>query len=314
MADKKTISIIIPVYNEELNILPLYERLEKVIKGLDDRYDFEILFTDNHSEDSSFEILRKLAGQDSRVKVLRFSKNFGYQHSIYTGYVSCKGDAAMQLDCDLQDPPELIPKFIKKWEDGHEVVYGIRRSRKEGFVITGLRKIFYRLLDRLSEESLPPDAGDFRLVDRCILNALKKIHDMSPYLRGTIASLGFRQTGIPYDRDERKYGKGKFRFGQLIQLALDGILNHSVFPLRIASLVGLVVSILTAFGILVYIAGRLFFKEYFPTGVATIIIFLLFSITLNSIFLGIIGEYLGRIYKQVKKRPLVFIEETVNFE
>lgn len=311
---KRLISIIVPVYNEEKNIWPLYERLLPVFKKLEGRYYFELIFTDNHSEDKSFELLKDLAQKDPRIRVLRFSKNFGYQQSIYTGYVSAQGDAAIQLDCDLQDPPEMISTFLEKWEEGHQVVYGIRKTRKEGFLINRVRRIFYWLIDRLSADKLPRDAGDFRLVDRKILNELKEIHDMHPYLRGTIASFGFRQIGIPYDRDKRHSGVGKFRLGTMIQLALDGILNHSILPLRLASIVGLGISCLTIFGIGIYAVGRLFFSKYFPPGLATTFVLILFSITLNSIFLGIIGEYMGRIYQQVKRRPLVIIENRVNWE
>lgn len=312
MTVKKRVSLIIPVFNEEANILPLYERTGRVLAPLAERFDFELLFTDNHSHDKSFEILTALAAKDPRVKIIRFSKNFGYQHSIYTGYVSCHGDAAIQLDCDLQDPPGLIPDFLKKWEEGFQVVYGIRRSRQEGFFIQWLRKLFYRLVHFLSEEKLPPDAGDFRLVDRTLLEELKKIHDMSPYLRGTIAALGYRQIGIPYDRDKRFGGKTKFGFKEMVGLALDGILNHSIFPLRIASYVGLATSLLTLLGIILYFVGRVLFGKDWPAGFATTTVLLLFAITLNCIFFGIIGEYLGRIYKQVKQRPMVVVERTIN--
>jgi polyisoprenyl-phosphate glycosyltransferase len=279
---------------------------------LSDKYDFEIIFNDNHSNDNTFEKLRHLAAQDKRVRVVRFSRNFGFQRSIYAAYVKARGDAAVQLDCDMQDPPELIPELLRFWEEGYRVVYGVRRSRKEPGRINFLRKVFYRLIDLLSEDHLPYDAGDFRLVDRLVLEELKKIEDYQPYLRGTIATIGFKQIGIPYHRNERTRGKSKFSWGDLIGLAMDGILNHSVVPLRIATYTGLVVSLLTSLGILVYLGGRLFFARNWPAGFATTTVLILLSLSLNALFLGVIGEYMGRIYKQVKKRPLVIVEEEIN--
>ena len=309
---KKLITILVPVFNEEPNIEPLYDALQPVISQLSDRYDFEILFTDNHSSDATFSAIERLASRDTRIRALRFSRNFGFQRSIFTGYVHARGDAAVQIDCDLQDPPTLIPEFVKQWESGHRVVYGIRSSRKEGWLMNSTRRIFYRLIDSLSEDDLPLDAGDFRLVDRRVLDELKTFDDYQPYLRGTVASLGFSQIGIPYDRAERVRGTSKFSFRELAGLALDGILNHSVVPLRIATYLGLAVSVLTLLAIAGYAAGRLFFGANWPPGFATIIILLLGSLSLNALFLGVIGEYLGRIYKQVKRRPLTIIEREID--
>jgi dolichol-phosphate mannosyltransferase len=309
---KKLITILVPVFNEEQNIEPLYDALEPVLARLSDRYDFEILFTDNHSTDATFAAIERLAARDPRIRALRFSKNFGFQRSILTGYLHARGDAAVQIDCDLQDPPDLIVDFVKKWEEGNRVVYGIRSSRKEGWMMNSTRRMFYRLIDSLSEDDLPLDAGDFRLVDRRVLDELRTLDDSQPYLRGTVASLGFSQIGIPYDRAERTRGESKFSFRELVALALDGILNHSVVPLRIATYLGLAVSLLTFLAIVGYTVGRLFFGADWPPGFATIIILILGSLSLNALFLGIIGEYLGRIYKQVKRRPLTIIEREID--
>lgn len=308
---KKTVSIVVPVFNEEENIELLYNRVFQIMAGLS-KYDYEIVFTDNHSTDASFERLKGLADKDRRIKVLRFSRNFGYQRSIFTGYLNAFGDAAIQLDCDMQDPPELIPEFIRLWEEGYHVVYGVRRTRRESWWVTGIRKGFYRLIDFLSEDHLPYDAGDFRLLDRKVLNELKEIDDANPYIRGSIASIGFNQIGIPYDRAERIHGKSKFLWKDMFNLAIDGILNHSIVPLRIATYTGLVVSLLTFTGIFIYVVGRLFLGQNWPAGFATITVLILLSLSLNALFLGIIGEYLGRIYKQVKKRPLTIIEQEIN--
>lgn len=309
---KPLISICIPVFNEEGNIEPLYEALMPIMQQVRDRYDFELLFTDNHSTDRTFDVLAGLARRDPRVRAIRFSRNFGFQRSIVTAYSNARGDAAVQIDCDLQDPPSLILDFLQKWEAGYRVVYGVRTTRQEGWWMNATRKTFYRLIDSLSEDPLPVDAGDFRLIDRRVLNELLKFEDSQPYLRGTIAALGFEQIGIPYNRAERQHGESKFSFGQLIGLALDGILNHSVVPLRIATYLGLLISVTTFLGTVGYVIGRLVFGKDWPPGFATIIILILGSLSLNALFLGVIGEYLGRIYRQVKRRPLTIIERELN--
>jgi polyisoprenyl-phosphate glycosyltransferase len=309
---KKLISICVPVYNEEPNIEPLYDALLPVMTQLSSRYDFELLFTDNHSTDKTFEALEKLARRDPRVRAMRFSRNFGFQRSIFTAYTSARGDAAVQLDCDLQDPPSLILEFISKWESGYRVVYGVRSSRKESWWMNLTRRVFYRLIDSLSEDELPLDAGDFRLVDRCVLDELRKFEDYQPYLRGTIAALGFDQIGVPYDRAERQHGESKFSFRELMGLALDGILNHSVVPLRIATYLGLAISLSTLLAIFGYLIGRVLLGKNWPPGFASIVVLILGSLSLNALFLGIIGEYLGRIYRQVKRRPLTIVERELN--
>lgn len=312
-SERKMLSVIIPVYNEEANVKITYDAVTSVMEDIHDRYDYELLFTDNHSTDNTFEILQHLSQTDNHIRVLRFSKNYGYQRSILTGYVHARGDIAIQLDCDLQDPPELIPEFIKHWEMGYEVVYGVRKSRKENWWINTLRKIFYRLIDFLSEDSLPKDVGDFRLIDRKVIDVLKQIQDSQPYIRGTIASIGFEQIGIPYDRNARTRGESKFGMGDMISLAIDGILNQSTIPLRIATFIGLFISIITFILAIFYFVGKLIYGHSWSSGFATSTILILLSLSLNALFLGVIGEYLGRIYKQVKKRPLTIIEKKVNF-
>jgi len=309
---KRLLSIVVPVFNEEQNVEPLYLAVCRAMTGIAERYDHELLFTDNHSTDQTFPLLQGLAARDKRVRVLRFSRNFGFQRSIFTGYAHAMGAAAIQLDGDLQDPPSLIPELVRKWEEGYQVVYGVRKGRKEGWAITLLRKAFYRLIDALSEDDLPHDAGDFRLLDRCVLDELMRFEDYQPYLRGTIASLGFNQIGVPYDRDERRRGKSKFAFRQLVGLAVSGILNHSIVPLRMATYLGLGVSLITLLATLAYFISRLLFGNSWPPGFATLVVLILGSVSLNALFLGIIGEYLGRIYQQVRKRPLTIIEREIN--
>lgn len=302
------ISLVVPVYNEEQNVEPFYEAVNAQLATLAERYEFEFVFTDNHSTDRTFALLRELAERDGRVRVLRFSRNFGYQRSILTGYQRSRGAAAIQLDVDLQDPPELIRVFLEHWEQGYRVVYGVRKQRDEGFLVQTARRVFYRLINLLSEDELPLDAGDFRLVDRRVLDVLCSSQDSQPYLRGAIAAAGFRQLGVPYDRAARVRGESKFSVGDLFNLAVDGILNHSTVPLRLATYTGLFLSVVTALGLIFTVFARFAFGSSWPAGFATITILVLLSLSVNALFLGIIGEYLGRIYKQVKQRPLTIVE------
>lgn len=308
---KKLVSVLIPAFNEEENVARAYETVRKVFDGLPG-YDFEIIFTDNHSTDKTFALLKEIAAKDARVRVIRFARNYGYQRSVLVAYKAARGDCSVQIDCDLQDPPELIPELLQHWEQGHQVVYGVRRSLPDGPVTAFARKAFYRLMRSLSEDDLPIDAGEFRLVDRVILDQLREVDDTSPYVRGLISSMGFSQVGVQYDRQARIAGESKFPLRALISLAVDGVLNHSLIPLRIASMTSLVVATITFVVIFVYLIGRLLFGQDWPTGFATTTVLLLMSIMLNAMFLGIIGEYLGRIYMQSKKRPVPIIEASLN--
>ena len=311
-AVKPLISLVVPVYNEEDTLPLFYPAVRAVIDPFADRYEFEFVFTDNHSSDGTPELLRELARSDARVRAYRFSRNFGYQRSILTAYLRSKGDAAIQLDCDLQDPPELIPIFLEKWRDGSDVVYGIRRSRLESRRWTVARKVFYWLVDFLSEDPIPRDAGDFRLISRRVIEELRRIGEPSPYLRGTIATLGFRQTGIDYARQARAVGTSKFSFYDNIALALDGIVNQSVVPLRMATYVGLAIAALTVFASLGYILAYFTVGFRAPAGFTTTTVLILGSLGINALLLGIIGEYLGRMYLQMKNRSLSIVERELH--
>jgi polyisoprenyl-phosphate glycosyltransferase len=306
------VSIIVPVLNEDQNIDRLYKTVVATLEPLANRYRYEFVFTDNHSTDNSYDLLKKLAAVDSRVRVLRFSRNFGYQASIMTGYLNAHGDAVIQLDCDLQDPPAMIVRFLELWEEGYRVVYGVRKQRQEGWFVTTLRKVFYRTINAMSEHPLPIDAGDFRLVDRRIVEELRKSDDATPYLRGKIATLGFRQIGVPYDRDARVHGESKFSFSDLTKLAVDGILNHSTIPLRFATYCSQFIFLGALAVIAVYCLGRMTIGRDWPAGFTTLSALILLSTSLNALFFGIMGEYIGRIYRQVKRAPLTIIEDSVN--
>ena len=305
------LSIIVPVYNEQGNVEPLYDAVNRALQPIADNHSWEFVFTDNCSTDRTFECLEQLAARDPRVRVYRFTRNFGFQRSILTGYRLARGDAAIQIDCDLQDPPDLIRDFVKLWKEGYKVVYGVRRSRPEPFYIRATRRLFYRLIASLSSDELPYDAGDFRLIDRCVLHLLHAYNDENPYLRGYIASLGYRQIGVSYDRAPRQRGKSAFGFGSLANLALDGIVGHSILPLRLASVVGVSLSLLALFAMVVYLVLWFAYDKPWPAGFATLAFLMLVSLAMNAIFLGIIGEYLARIYRQVKPRPLTVVERFV---
>lgn len=309
---RRLITLVIPVLNEEQNIERLYEAVQHAMAPHAHRYDLELLFTDNHSTDRTFAILQDLARRDPRVRVLRFSRNFGHQRSILTGLLNASGDAAIQLDCDLQDPPSLIPEFLRCWEEGNQVVYGVRRRRAEGWLITGLRKIFYRAVNFLSEHSLPIDAGDFRLVDRRIIEELRKRDDANPYLRGMIATIGFAQIGIEYDRAARTHGRSKFALRHLFQLAFDGVVSHSTAPLRLAFYLSQIIFVIVCLVIGVFVAARLAPGNDWPAGFATLAVLVLFSTSINALLLGIMGEYIGRIFRQVQHQPLTIIEREVD--
>lgn len=306
------LSVIVPVYNEEDNIEPLYEAVNGVLQKIADRYTWEFIFTDNCSTDLTYERLERLASRDSRVRVYRFTKNFGFQRSILAGYRLARGDAAAQIDCDLQDPPALILDFVKLWEVGYKIVYGVRKARPEPRLIHAMRRLFYRLIAWMSFDDLPYDAGDFRLVDRKVLDLLHGYNDESPYLRGFIASLGYRQIGVDYDRSERQRGSSSFGFASLLNLALDGIVSHSIMPLRLASIVGISLFVLAIVAIIVYVGLYVVYEQRWPAGFATLAFFMLVSLAMNAVFFGIIGEYLARIYRQIKPRPVAIVERALN--
>lgn len=305
------VSILVPVFNEEATVEHCYRSVRAVFAELPG-YDYEMVFSDNRSTDATFAILRGIAAADPAVRVIRLARNYGYQRSLLLGYKTVTGDCAIQLDCDLQDPPALIPEMLAKWREGYQVVYGIRRSLSDGMVTSLARRSFYHLMHRLSGDLLPTDVGEFRLVDRRILDELRRVDDTSPYLRGLIGAMGFDQTGIPYDRRQRIAGHSKFPLRPMIALAMDGVLNHSLLPLRIASATGLLVGSITFLMIFGYLIARLTFGSSWPGGFATTTLLLLASITLNSLFLGIIGEYLGRVFMQAKHQPTPLVDAHLN--
>jgi dolichol-phosphate mannosyltransferase len=308
------ISVIIPVLNERDNIERAYNAICEVFWQVEDRFNLEIIFTDNHSDDHSFEIISRLGARDSRVRAVRFTRNFGFHRAVLTGLRLANGDAAVQIDCDLQDPPALILEFLERWSAGHDLVIGVRRTRNDGQAHHLARHLFYRVLKSVSEDNIQTDSGDFRLLDRSILDQLRALYEASPYLRGLTSLLATNPATVLYDRRERIAGASKFPFRRLIAMAIDALLAHSIAPLRVATYAGLAISFATFLMILFYVGAHFLFGLQWPAGFGTTIMLLLLGISINSIFLGIIGEYVGRIYSQVRFRPTTVIERAINIE
>jgi glycosyltransferase involved in cell wall biosynthesis len=307
----RLISIIVPVYNEADNIVKAHYEITKTIRGRKG-YQFEIIFTDNHSEDSTFDILEDIATRDKNVKVLRFNRNYGFQRSLMAGYRIATGAAVIQIDCDLQDPPEMILDFLVLWEKGHDVVAGVRRKRLESQLLVWGRRLFYSLINKISEDNMMRDAGDFRLIDRSVLNRLLDLNEKEVYIRGLVSAFAINEIGIPYDRSAREYGKSKFPLRKLVRLASEGIFSMSLFPLHLVGYVSTAISMVTVMLAMYYLTAALFFGSSWPNGFATIVLLLLLGISLNAIFLTIIGKYVGRIYVQLQNRPTVIVEKSIN--
>ena len=307
---RKLITISIPVFNEEGNIDGLLRRIGAVAEKNAD-YDFELLFTDNCSTDNTFAKLAEHASCDARIRVLRFSRNFGFQRSILTNLLNSKGAAAILIDADLQDPPELVTDFLRHWERGYKVVYGIRRRRVENPLMQLARRAHYRLIQALSETDVPLGAGDFRLVDRIVIEDLRTYTDKTPYLRGIIASIGYPQIGIPYDRSDRVVGKTKFNLQDLIRLSFDGICSQSTKPLQYITLFGFITSIMSLLLIVIYLIEYFISDSRGARGFTTLVLLVLVSISINAIFIGLIGEYVGRIYNNVRGGPPTIIADRI---
>lgn len=305
----KKISIIIPFYNERDNLPHIYKELQDVRERLKSSYSFEIILMDNHSSDGSFEVAKQLAVNDRSVRTVRLSRNFGYQANILTGYLLSTGDAVIQLDADGEDDPSLIPNMISLWEQGNKVVYGVRKKRVESTLLTAQRKIFYKLVNSLSDIDIPADAGDFRLLDREVVEQLKLFNENHLYIRGLISYIGYKQVGFDYERRARKSGERKFSWFDYVRLAWDGISSFSTRPLSLAALFGFILSVLSVAGVIFYVL-LFYIKGRAVPGFYTMAMLLLLVIGIQSIFIGLLGTYVGKIYEEVKSRPRSIIEES----
>ncbi|MBF2671745.1 glycosyltransferase GltA [Listeria seeligeri] len=304
-------SCIVPVFNEEEVLLKTYQRLTEVMQSLDGIY--EIIFVNDGSRDLTRSILQKLSTEDSSVKALHFSRNFGHQIAITAGANYASGKAVIVIDADLQDPPELIVQMVEKWKEGYQVVYAQRIKRNgETFFKKQSASLFYRILSKLTDINIPVDTGDFRLMDAQVCHELAGLHEKNPFVRGQVSWLGFKQTAIHYERDERAAGETKYPLKKMIKLSIDGITSFSYRPLKLASYLGIITAFI-GFVYLIIVLFQRFFTDTTLTGWTSIIILqLVFGGTILFI-LGLIGEYIGRIYDEVKDRPLYIIEEENGF-
>ena len=311
------ISVVIPLFNEEENIPQLSRRLNEATKNWKD--DVEVVLVNDGSSDRTEVMLNEIALADEKYRIIHFSRNFGHQPAISAGIKHAKGDAIIIMDGDLQDPPEILEDFIAKWKEGYDVVYAIRTKRKEGFFKKVAYFIFYRILHVISDIDIPLDSGDFCLMDRKVVDAMNnQMPEHLRFVRGLRAYAGFKQIGLSYERHERAAGEVKFTFTKLVQLALDGLFGFSIFPLRMATYFGFLVAIPSFLAGIFFIVHRIFdFKllGYSPQdtpGIATLAVAIFFLSGVMLIILGIIGEYIGRIYIEVKKRPFYIVSNTVS--
>lgn len=318
--DKPFLSIVVPVYNEEAVLPEFHKRLQSVLKELRGLSGAEIVFVDDGSRDGTAKILSELVRWDKTVRVLQFSRNFGHQIALTAGLDHTRGDAVVVIDSDLQDPPETIPRLLDKWRDGYEVVYAVRESRqRDTWFKRVTARFFYALMRRIGSIDLPVDAGDFRLLDRKAVDAFRSLGERHRFVRGLTMWIGFRQTGVLYPRAERFAGRTKYPLGKMFKLAWDGVTSFSFAPLRVAIYLGLIVSVLSfIFGFFV-IFGRFFFDQTellgFPThGWGSLMVAVLFLAGVQLIVLGMLGEYLGRTYDEVKRRPLYILREKMGFD
>jgi polyisoprenyl-phosphate glycosyltransferase len=309
----KKISIITPCYNEEENVLELHERIKKTMAILKN-YEYEHIFIDNHSTDRTASILREIAYEDKRVKAILNVRNFGHIRSPYYALLQAEGDAVILLASDLQDPPELITDFLQKWEDGYKVVMGVKKHSEETPIFFMLRTLYYRILQAMSEIELVEHATGFGLYDQQVITTLRSLGDPYPYFRGLIAELGYDRAIIVYDQPKRVRGITKNNFYTLYDIAMLGMTNHSKAPLRLATMLGFSAAIISFLIGIFYLIYKLVNWQNFSLGLAPVVVGLFFFGSIQLIFLGIIGEYIGAIYTQILKRPLVIEKERINFD
>lgn len=307
-----TISVVVPLYNEENNVAPLLERIVTILASLPDRPQYEIVLVNDGSSDGTLAAIRNEMRSREHIVLVNLSRNFGHQLAATAGIELASGEAIVLMDGDLQDPPELIEAFVERWRAGYDVVYAVRRTRKgESAFKVFTARFFYRVIKRLTNVAIPVDTGDFRLMSRRVVEALRSSPERHRFLRGMVSWVGFNQTGIAYDRDERHSGTTKYPLPKMIRFAIDGITSFSDIPLRFAAYFGFVVSAIAFVYAIVVIVAKLFRLNppaYTP-GWASTIVAVVFLGGVQLISLGIIGEYLGRIYDQVKGRPLYLVSD-----
>lgn len=311
---RKLISIVTPCYNEELNVHDHYDQVLKVIQPYRDEFDFEHIYTDNCSFDQTWVKLSELADQNSNVRIMRFSNNIGANRAIFMGLKAAKGDAVILIQADLQDPPAMIKDFIDGWKEGFDVVYGKIQGREETLILRNLRRIYYYLIDSLSDVPIPQGAGEFRITSRRVLNALLAYQEDDLYIRGAIARIGFRQKPLPYQRLARHKGESSNNYLRLISYAINGFVSTSVAPIRLVSTLGFIFATLGFLTTVLLVLSKIFFPELAPRGFTTLAFLITFFAGLQLLGIGVIGEYMRKTYLQVLGRPLGFIEKSRNLD
>lgn len=306
---KKLVSYIFPIYNEEGNIDLLFKTMQEVIKKKTNNYNFEFIFINDGSRDNSLALLKNIQKKFPNVKVINFSRNFGHQLAVTAGLDYAKGDAVIIMDSDMQDPPKVSLELIKKWEEGWEVVYAQRKTRKDSIFKRFTAFAFYRLLEKFSEVKIPKDTGDFRLLDRKVVTAINQFREKNRFLRGMVSYVGFKQAAVLFDRDERYSGKTGYPLKKMVKFALDGITGFSTLPLSLILRLGTVLTVATLIFLTVYILFVLFSSEIYLNLSLLTLLTVLFIGSIQIMFLGISSLYLGRIYTESQKRPLYIISE-----
>jgi len=312
-SSRQSLSVVVPAYNEEENVERVYARLSKVLDGLD--MDWELIFSVDPSTDRTEELIVALRERDPRVKMLRFSRRFGQPMATIAGLEACSGDAAVVIDCDLQDPPELIPELVARWREGYEVVYAQRRTRAgETLPKRIISYVGYRVIARVAEVEIPPNTGDFRLLSRRVVQNVVGLSESHGFLRGLVALVGFRSINVLYDRDPRAAGTSKYnRFWGSLVIGLNGLIGFSRYPLHLISLGGIALSVL-AFVLGVAYGTLQVVGQAFPVGNPTIVIVVCFFSGLQLLSLGVMGEYVGRIYDETRQRPKYIVESRYGWD
>lgn len=305
---KKTISYIFPIYNEEDNIDLLYKTIDTLLSKKT-KYNYEIIFVNDGSKDKSLEKLVKLHKKDSRISVIDFSRNFGHQIAVTAGLDAANGDAVIIMDSDMQDPPAVSFELIKKWEEGYDVVYAQRRSRKDTFFKKFTADMFYRTLQKLADIDIPRNTGDFRLIDRKVVEEMKKFKEHNRFLRGMVSFIGFSQIAVQFDRDERHAGETGYPLKKMIKFAADGIFSFSTYPLKFIRNFGFFVACLAFLGVLYAVAMKIFAPSVTIEGWTFIVISILFMGGVQIMMLGVLGSYIGRTYTETQNRPLYMIKK-----
>ena len=308
----KKITYIFPIYNETGNIDLLYKTIIKTIKPIQNKYSFEFIFINDGSKDNSLELLRELANKDERIFIIDFARNFGHQIAVTAGIDRATGDAIIIMDSDMQDPPSVSLELISKWEEGYDVAYAQRKSRKDTIFKKVSADMYYRFLHKVASIDIPRNTGDFRLIDRKIAEEMKKYSEHNRFLRGLISNIGFKQIGVSFDRDERHAGKTGYPLSKMIKFAADGIMGFSSAPLKLISSIGYFMSGISLLLIIYAVCVRLLTPQNVVEGWTFIVISIFFVGGVQLIMLGVLGSYIGRIYTEVQNRPLYAIKNIYN--